>query len=344
MQLAVSLALVRLKNGTGGGGGGGTPPVNVTPPIIAGTAPYYVGSTLTGTDGVYSGSPAPTLTRTYQYDIGGGWVDAQTATTHIIQNNEQGTTTAPKARIKEVANNGVGPPVTTFSNELNVFNPITSIPNSLQWLDAADTSTITQVAGAVSQWNDKTSNGNHVTQGTGAQQPITGSRTINGRNAIDFNGTSHRLFSPAGMYNIAMGDNTFASVAAADSLIGVKRLMSAGTSTPPDYGVFYNGAVQFGARNGSSSATMAGVFDAGQHILGFKRSGTSVIPFYDIESAPQLVGSNTSINSMRIGNNSGGNTDYFDGPVAEINFYTRQLTTLETTALFGYYKSKWATP
>lgn len=54
------------------------------------------------------------------------------------------------------------------------------------WLDAADTSTITHSSGAVSQWNDKSGNGRHVTQGTAAAQPTTGASAINGRNVIDF--------------------------------------------------------------------------------------------------------------------------------------------------------------
>ena len=54
------------------------------------------------------------------------------------------------------------------------------------WLDASDTATITAVGGAVSQWDDKSGNGRHVTQGVAAAQPITGSATLNGRNVIEF--------------------------------------------------------------------------------------------------------------------------------------------------------------
>ena len=43
---------------------------------------------------------------------------------------------------------------------------LTSIPDNILWLDASDSSTITEVSGAVSQWDDKSGNGNHVSQGT----------------------------------------------------------------------------------------------------------------------------------------------------------------------------------
>lgn len=53
------------------------------------------------------------------------------------------------------------------------------------WLDASDTTTITESGGAVSQWTNKGSKGN-FTQATGAVQPTTGATTLNGRNVIDF--------------------------------------------------------------------------------------------------------------------------------------------------------------
>ncbi len=69
----------------------------------------------------------------------------------------------------------------------------TDISGLQLWLDAADTATITQSGGSVSQWNDKSGNANHATQGTGAYQPVTNSKTINSRNVIDFDGTDDRL-------------------------------------------------------------------------------------------------------------------------------------------------------
>lgn len=61
------------------------------------------------------------------------------------------------------------------------------------WLDAADAATITSSMGAVSQWSDKSGNGHHATQGTGASQPLTGAATLNGLNTITFDGTNDFL-------------------------------------------------------------------------------------------------------------------------------------------------------
>ena len=64
----------------------------------------------------------------------------------------------------------------------------------ISWYDASDTASITDAgAGAVSQLNDKSGNGNHLVQATGGSRPTTGTRTINGLNVLDFDGTADTL-------------------------------------------------------------------------------------------------------------------------------------------------------
>lgn len=64
------------------------------------------------------------------------------------------------------------------------------------WLDAADASTITLNGSNVSQWNDKSGNGRHVSQATAANQPSYGTRALNNKNTIEFSG-NQMLFSTA---------------------------------------------------------------------------------------------------------------------------------------------------
>jgi hypothetical protein len=57
--------------------------------------------------------------------------------------------------------------------------------------DPSNAGSITSSGGAVSQWNDLSGSGNHLTQSTGSAQPTTGATTIGGLNAIAFdNGDS----------------------------------------------------------------------------------------------------------------------------------------------------------
>ncbi len=75
------------------------------------------------------------------------------------------------------------------------FTPNRLVGLSL-FLDASDTDTIIESGGAVSQWNDKSSNINNAIQGAGANQPMTGG-SINGVNAITWDGSNDALIIPA---------------------------------------------------------------------------------------------------------------------------------------------------
>lgn len=64
------------------------------------------------------------------------------------------------------------------------FDPA-SISGLTGWWDASDTGTITDTGGYVTQLNDLSGNANHLYQ-TGTYGPITGTRTQNGLNVLDF--------------------------------------------------------------------------------------------------------------------------------------------------------------
>ena len=55
------------------------------------------------------------------------------------------------------------------------------------WLDASDATTISESGGYVSQWDDKSGNGNNAFQTLASSQPQTGVDTIGGLNALSFN-------------------------------------------------------------------------------------------------------------------------------------------------------------
>ncbi|HAC91970.1 MAG TPA: hypothetical protein DCF63_15295 [Planctomycetaceae bacterium] len=76
------------------------------------------------------------------------------------------------------------------------FSPL-DVANCKVWLDASDTSTISLSGSQVTQWTDKTANAYQFTQGTAANRPLSGTRTQNGKNVIDFDGTNDKLVSNA---------------------------------------------------------------------------------------------------------------------------------------------------
>lgn len=56
------------------------------------------------------------------------------------------------------------------------------------WFDASDNATITLGTG-VSQWDDKSGNARHVSQATGANQPLHGALTLNGLPVLTYDAT-----------------------------------------------------------------------------------------------------------------------------------------------------------
>jgi hypothetical protein len=56
------------------------------------------------------------------------------------------------------------------------------------WWKADDAASITSSSGAVSQWNDKSGNGNNLVQSTGTAKPTTGTTTLNSKNTLSFDG------------------------------------------------------------------------------------------------------------------------------------------------------------
>jgi hypothetical protein len=63
------------------------------------------------------------------------------------------------------------------------------------WLDAADSSTVTTVSSAVSQWNDKSGNGRNAAQGTAGNRPAYQSAAQNGLNAVRFTAASSHFLT-----------------------------------------------------------------------------------------------------------------------------------------------------
>lgn len=139
----------------------------------------------------------------------------------------------------------------------------------------------------VSQWNDQTGNGNHVTQGTGTLQPTVSSGLINGNDAISFDGVDdHLTIASFASGTIAYPDVTLATVLIPDSRTVGAIYMSGATNpqraaiqqqvTTQNLGVFTGGSFWSTQNAGTDpvllvfrqNATSNYLFLDGQHIVG----------------------------------------------------------------------------
>lgn len=125
-------------------------------------------------------------------------------------------------------------------------------PDLQLWLDASDSSSVTLNGSTVSQWNDKSGNGNHATQTTAANQPTYTSAGLNGFNVITFDGTNDFMDAPAAW---------IASISSAFSIYYV--FVPKGNGTGPDVyrpeistfrGVYDDGAFHYRKNTSTSGA------------------------------------------------------------------------------------------
>ena len=74
------------------------------------------------------------------------------------------------------------------------------------WLDADDGSTLTLSGSNVTQWDDKSSNGYDVSQGTTSRQPTLQTGVLNSKDGVRFDGTDDILFNDSAA-SIASGND-----------------------------------------------------------------------------------------------------------------------------------------
>jgi hypothetical protein len=83
--------------------------------------------------------------------------------------------------------------VTAFAPTISgSFNPLSLSP--VAWWDASDSGTVATGTGGVTDWDDKSGNGWHLTQGTSANRPTYTSAALNGLNVIEWASTDNDDF------------------------------------------------------------------------------------------------------------------------------------------------------
>jgi len=215
------------------------------------------------------------------------------------------------------------------------------------WLDAADTATITHSAGAVSQWNDKGPAARHHVQATATAKPTTGTRTINGRNALDFDGTSDRLtYTWPGAQAQPI---TAAVVIQTDTISGggggVGRIYGRG-NTPAAQWDLFRVADSAGIGAGFQWSFGSMTTTAPALIVGIYKGATSRLRLDRVSSVAANIGTAGIVAALQyaIGANTAASL-FFDGLIAELIIVTADLEgTADLTNLETYLRGKWATP
>lgn len=241
------------------------------------------------------------------------------------------------------------------------FDP-RSISGLALWLDPTDTTSYT-IATGVSEWRDKSGNGNHFTQSVGNNQPTLA--TIGGKTAFNFNGTSHHFFSTSTLFvgNVSFTffqvfEGTFPGNGTAlfthktgeggldtnDITVG----LSANQGSNWAFGTLRTRVATIRSGNtvnadqrfdnidasGIGAVSMVGTFSA---------SPTSTAWFKGT-AAPSSAGTAglTSVNGMTIGCRNNPTRDlFYVGKIGEVIAYGRELSTAERRRVESYLARKW---
>ena len=207
------------------------------------------------------------------------------------------------------------------------------------WLDSDDSSTINDTAGAVDQWDDKSGNDNHATA-TGSARPTTGADVINGRNVIDFNGTSNFLQTAAFSSASSQPNTIFIVCRRTNTNTGANGIYG-GIGASNRHNLFTT-STSYGMWSGSSVIT-GGTFDTNVHLLSTVWDGGDTITRQD---GTTIISANPGTNSLtgitlgaRFDGNNKGAVE-----IGEVIVYRRELTTTEIINVEAYLQKKWNTP
>lgn len=239
----------------------------------------------------------------------------------------------------------------------SVIHPLA--PGSMAlWIDFADAATITTGTGGISQADDKSGNGYHLTQATSGNRPNY-SGSLNGRNIATFGGGPDYLIrsssmtigkNVSGLTGYLVWKHNSAPTSARENLVvlqgggGVTRLAMYG-------GLTSNKLSSQGRRlDGDSTVTVTGAANLGTgwHIATVVQDyAAGTITQYldgvsDGSGSLASTGSSSNTDSPSITVSSGNASFDLVGGVAELLLYNAAHNAATMAQLWGYLRNKWA--
>lgn len=213
---------------------------------------------------------------------------------------------------------------------------ITAIPNLGLWLDGSDSSTITHLLGSVSQWDDKSGNDYHATQGTASLQPTYSEVD----NSLSFSDDALSLPSATGVANTSA--STMFIVYSEDiDQTNPLYSQSDGGSAKLHVHARATGNVRIEA-NGAEVLSSGLSFDNDKHVIVAGNDTVDLFLHKDGGVADTAtVGTPTALTSPASLGNRDFNSSHLDGKIYEVIFYERALTDTEKNTVGNYLADKW---
>lgn len=229
--------------------------------------------------------------------------------------------------------------MTVIMHVRSFFRP-TDITGLAAWYDA--TVGVTDAgSGAVSAWADQSGNGRDLAQGTAGSRPTTGTRTQNGRNVIDFDGTADFL-DASSAFTQGTSDTVFVVCLNDDGADSTTQVVYNGDDAATAHCRLLK--VSTNVWRATSGATIdGGTPNTSAHLLvgAFNGASGSELRLDGTSLATGSAGTNSGSVAPHVGR-SGAGAAYWDGWVAEILHYDSVLSAADTAKVEAYLNAKWA--
>ena len=221
--------------------------------------------------------------------------------------------------------------------------------NLVLWIDASDFETITLNGSDVSQWRDKSGNGNHANQTIASRQPLYATNAVNGKSVVRLNGIlDNFLITHSSTLNLSNTCSIFAAFNKTN-VAGEEYLFQKGGASvvggPP--------AIRFHADTFNFDSPGWGVdfdktsFPTGSFIINTVVRDTGSYLVFNIDRVAttpttfldKAFSNNTS--NLHIGSNTGETGNFFQGDIGEILIFNSRLSVYQTFLVENYLANKW---
>ena len=223
------------------------------------------------------------------------------------------------------------------------WNP-SFLPGLAAWYDASDAASITATAGKVSQWADKSGNGRHLAQATGANQPSTGVDTMGGRNALSFvrggTGAAAGQWLARPSVTLPQPLTVFAAMKPGTNAVAAGNTQILGNAATPEATIY--GAIGAWSMFAGANLSGGGVNAVPHQAVAVFNSTTSQL-FMDGSSllGPGNVGTGGRT-ELTIGSDAA--SSGWDGDIAEVAIISGIVTAGDRANWNAYCSAKWGTP
>jgi hypothetical protein len=234
-------------------------------------------------------------------------------------------------------------PYKTYYPLTPFFNPLT-LSNCALWLDAADATTLGLSTSNVTTWFDKSGNNRHLVQSTSGNRPTY--VTSNPLDAyVNFSSASSQYLDISDAANIAVGRPFTAFIVEQRTSNKSNNFFIGGTTNST------NSNLVLGYRFDTSATLAFFANDLNVLIDSYATNSSTCVWGFEYTGASQVIYSNgTTLGSRANATNLAAwagaglgryTTNYYDGRIREVVWYTPSLTTTQRQQVDGYLAWKW---